>query len=400
MVYGLWLIVCEYILIHFVPRYLYSEMNTLIAIACFLSFVLFSDAFSTPIISCSSQIELHRAISFYIQPNDCVLELGAQLSETSSIICKTIGDEGHVTLVDIVRSDAKSGRCSTRELSQFLSDFGSIENESCVDRVQCRELDEFSKWREMLNKDVQYQVLVLDTGTMIGNDLHLTALTIANEFVAHQETHPRVVLVKSKNLSTLARRIVHSQRLLDGTIKLPSDLNRSHDPFIISSVGVQEYRRTIPFIVRPGDEVLEVGCHFGRTTSILHNAASVSGRGFCIGVDIGPKIIENARTQNSHITFEVCDAWKALELIKIKQRLCPTGQDSSLGYDVVYADIGGLSGANGLLESLALLELLSKSLEPRTIVIKSLCMNRLASQLVAFSSVWNKISPTLYLNEI
>jgi 2-polyprenyl-3-methyl-5-hydroxy-6-metoxy-1,4-benzoquinol methylase len=376
------------------------KMKILIVITCIFSFTLRSDAFSTPIVACSSQIELHRAISFYIQPNDCVLELGAQLSETSSIICNTIGVEGHATLVDITRSDAKSGRCSNRETSRFLGGSESIEDESYADRVTYRELDEFSKWRELINGIHQYQVLILDAGTMIGNDLHLTALTIANEFVAHQETHPRVVIVKSKNLSSLARRIVHSQRLLDGTVKLPSDLKRSHEPFIISSVGVQEYRRTIPFTVLPGDEVLEVGCHFGRTTSILHNAASVPGRGFCIGVDIGPKIIEHAREQNSHITFEVCDAWKALELIKIKQRLCPAGQNFSLGYDVVYADIGGLSGANGLFESLSLLELLSKSLEPRSIVIKSLCMNRLASQLVAFSSVWNKISPTLYLNEI
>ena len=39
-------------------------------------------------------------------------------------------------------------------------------------------------------------------------------------------------------------------------------------------------------------------------------------------------------------------------------------------YDIVYADIGGLSGAHGLLESLALID----ALEPRAITIKSLCM--------------------------
>ena len=59
-----------------------------------------------------------------------------------------------------------------------------------------------------------------------------------------------------------------------------------------------------------------------------------------------------------------------------------------LGHDVVYADIGGLSGAHGNLESLAPIDALANALEPRCVIIKRLCMKRLASQLRLFSEIW------------
>lgn len=162
---------------------------------------------------------------------------------------------------------------------------------------------------------------------------------------------------------------------------------QEHEPYIIASVGVEEYRRTIPFIVEKQDEVLEVGCHFGRTTYILHEKAK-----FCIGVDIGPKIIKHAKKNYETIPFAVADAWRTLDLLKIKHQLMEPSSSSPVlawGYDVIYADIGGLSGPDGLLESIAFVNSLSCALEPRCVVIKSLCMNRLASQLQAFSIIWN-----------
>ena len=53
-------------------------------------------------------------------------------------------------------------------------------------------------------------------------------------------------------------------------------------------------------------------------------------------------------------------------------------------YDAVFVDVGGLSGENGLLEAISLISSISNSLEPRCIVIKSLCIRRLASNLVPF----------------
>ena len=55
----------------------------------------------------------------------------------------------------------------------------------------------------------------------------------------------------------------------------------------------------------------------------------------------------------------------------------------------LYADIGGLSREDGLKESSSLLESIADGL--CGIMSKSLCINCLASQLNAFSVVWNKI---------
>jgi len=370
-----------------------------------------------PIIACSSPAEVQRAISFYLKPNDCVLELGAQLSDTSRHLCRTVGEGGKVVMVDVKRKEATTGRSSFRDTTCFIkadqnsstrtsnddtytnndndSD-SACDDESFIDRVQYEELEQFDQWRSLAHRGQEkrkYQAMILDVGTMIGNDLYLSALSLANEFIAnHQESPPRVIIVKSRTLSNLARRIIHSQRLLDGSAILPNDndMERTDEPIVVPCVGVTDYRRTIPFLVKPGDDVIEVGCHFGRTTTLLHDAVNAdSGNGFCVGVDIGSKIITNAKKQYPHVMFEVVDAWKTLDLLKVKVK---NGNDNFLGYDVVYADIGGLSGAHGLLESLALLDAIAKALEPRSIVIKSLCVNRLASQLVPFSVVWNKMA--------
>lgn len=347
-----------------------------------------------PIISCSSAIEIQRAIDFYIKPKDQVLELGALLAETSLSLCRSVGSEGKVVLVDVKRKDATSGRCSARNTAPFIVSDEALDDNSeeyFLDRAEYKELEHFDQWRS-LTKGVSFDAMILDVGAMIGNDLYLSALSLASEFIANQEMAPRVIIIKSKNLSNLARRIVHSQRLLDNSTTLPNDLVRSNEPIVVPCVGVNNYRRTIPFLVNKGDAVIEVGCHFGRTTALLHDAVTDidEGGGFCVGVDIGPKIIANAKKQYPEIVFEVVDAWNTLDLIKIKSSRDEAGFET-LGYDIVYADIGGLSGAHGLLESLALLDAIAKALEPRSIVIKSLCMNRLASQLVPFSTIWNKI---------
>ena len=70
-------------------------------------------------------------------------------------------------------------------------------------------------------------------------------------------------------------------------------------------------------------------------------------------------------------------------LLKVESNHYLTSFPLALRYDIVYADIGGLSGAHGLLESLALID----ALEPGAIVIKSLCMKRLVPQLIPFSTV-------------
>jgi hypothetical protein len=355
-----------------------------------------TSALSTPIVTCSSSIELERAISFYCKPGDSVLELGAQLSDASRQLCQTIGPTGKANLVDVERSEAKSGRCTHRDVQAFSS----------LNGVHLVDLPTLDDWKECLfqndnNEQRQhYNVILVDLGHMIGNDLYLTTLSLTTRILSETKTNPpRVVLVKSKSLASLARRLIPAQQLVEGhrRLALPGNNNTlarsNNEPYIIASVGVGEYRKVIPFTVQKGDVVLEVGCHFGRSTHLLHEAASSSqgddnnGGGYCIGVDIGPKIIQNAKSQYPSILFAVGDAWRSLQLLKLRRET----DGGILGYDVVYADIGGLSGAHGSLEALALLDALANALEPRCIVIKSLCMKRLASQLRPFSEVWARL---------
>lgn len=407
------------------------------------------------------------------------------MNDVSSTICKTIDVDnkngyGRAVFVDIKRKDATSGRCKPRDINSFFdqlerqnnnhyhnhSDNDNTQGSSLDDddnddqRVTFHELEQFDQWRDVMTfhqldhhhhdkmdstattatttkhfSKLSYDAIIIDVGTMIGNDLHLTALSIANEIIAHHNHnhnhnhHLRIVIIKSKLLSNLARRIIHSQRLFDGSVSLPKpeDILRSSTPFIIASVGVNEYRRTIPYMVKSGDKIIEVGCHFGQTTALLYEAAtsttgssdssddnddddtattiSSSSSGFCIGVDIGPKIIKHAKMKYPHVPFVVGNAWNILQLLKVRyseeiheskhQKINDSTTSVTpllhFGYDLVYADIGGLSGADGLMESLSLLESIGHGIEPRGIVIKSLCMNRLASQLRAFSDVWSRI---------
>ena len=182
---------------------------------------------SVPIITCKSTSEVCTAIGIYINADDRVLELGAQLSDISTRLCQAIGPTGKAVLVDVKRKNATSGRSRGRDTTPFLGGASQqhispeSNREHFVDRVEYHELDQFDQWRELTKGNQYYQVLILDVGSMIGGDLYLSALSLAYEFIGNQEHLPRAIIIKSKVLNNLARRIVHSQRLLDGTVTLP-----------------------------------------------------------------------------------------------------------------------------------------------------------------------------------
>ena len=86
---------------------------------------------------------------------------------------------------------------------------------------------------------------------------------------------------------------------------------RSNTLFV-GTRGVKEYRASIPRWVNGSDTVLEIGCEWGTTTTIIaEHAAAV------IGTDVSPVVIERARERHPHIRFETLDAFDvraALEL--------------------------------------------------------------------------------------
>src|SRR5215470_19436096 len=106
---------------------------------------------------------------------------------------------------------------------------------------------------------------------------------------------------------------------------------------IIATRGVQEYRETIPAVVRPGDHVLEVGCEWGTTTAVLARYAA-----HVIGTDISPKCIERARAIRPGLDFRVLDAFDIRSVL-----------DLGVPVTKVYMDLSGLSGYRGLLDLIA-----------------------------------------------
>ena len=366
-------------------------------------------------IACSSTKELTRAVKAYVQPGDRVVELGAALRETSTAICEAVGPGGEATLVDVKRSFPKRDDVKRTTAMRREGDDATF----YVDRSKFVEIDSFSCWKSALFFDesqndgplTSYDVLVADVSSIHGNDLDLQAVSLVKEFIDLNDNMPgqgtkcRVVIVKSGSLSAWARRLVHAQRLFADNIhrsvrsrltqqKQDDDVHVGSKcfipPIVVGTVGVEEYRRTIPYTVKEGDAALEVGCHLGTSTVEIHNAAldQINGNGGCIGVDIGNSIVDGAKARYPDVPFEVADAWHTMQLARLRRLLPGSEKGGCVGYDVVYVDVGGLSGSDGLLDSLSLINALGMALEPRVVVIKSQCLRRLAGCLIPFSSVW------------
>ena len=105
-----------------------------------------------------------------------------------------------------------------------------------------------------------------------------------------------------------------------------------------------------------------------------------------MGVDISASIIERARSEHPEATFDVCDAWDLAGLqASARAHLARDGDlDGDLaGPEMVMVDVGGLSGAHGELDALALVRALAASFGPnlKAMVIKSHCLRTLALTL-------------------
>jgi hypothetical protein len=335
-------------------------------------------------ITCSSTNELSSAVSRFVRPGDAVAELGSQLRDVSTTICESLEGTGSAVLVDVARKFPKNIKVEEDQRTRAMRRPGDevYFYPGVASFVEIQELD---RWRSAFSESEtdSFDVFILDVNAIVGNDLEWTSLSIAREFSAIYASC-RVVLVKSVTLNQWASKLVHGQRWVDN-----QGVNKgSRARHIIATVGVTDYRKTIPFTVQAGDSVLEVGCHLGTSTALLNQAAGQDqgDAGYCIGVDVGPKIIQGAKERHPGVYFSLGDAWKTAGLLRIQQdfNACHEQESKRLGFDVIYVDVGGLSGSDGLLEAISLLSSLENALEPQYIVIKSLCMRRLASTLVPY----------------
>ena len=305
------------------------------------------------IIAAPSARELERVAPQLISDGDSVLCAGLALGSQIDMLKRLAG---RIVCVDVPRKASQS----RQEL--FRSD----------DDV--RPLTRAGDVTAALRPDENFDCVVLDAAALLGFDLPLDTLALCEALRRRQETPP-TVLVRSSALATLAGRLAAGDdltriaRILHMHDERPSlDETRIYEaqPVIVGARGVREYRACIGTVVRPGDRVLELGCHFGTTTALLADAV---GLGYALGLDVGPSIIAKAQEEHPGVDFMVGDAWGVGGLA----RLGP--------WDAVFVDVGGLSGADGTLDALALARSLGAALEPRAVVLKSKCLRRLAKSL-------------------
>lgn len=381
-------------------------------------------------------------------------ELGAQLRDVSTVIAERCES---AVLVDVERK-FPTNRNTDRTTAMRLPKNNSTRSDNSntwdykSNNTAFREIPSLSDWRKAffvnndnnINDDANdddglsqqkqntYDVLVVDVSGIVGNDLEWTTFSIIQDFLAFNKALGgrtcHTVLVKSAGLNRLASRLIHGRVWnvkemesmapppTTSTSKSTHNQNQPPPPLILATVGVQEYRQTMKGAVQPGDAVLEVGCHCGTSTVLLDNKAknshaadddddddgiitstdtstSING-GYCIGLDVGSSIIESAKKRHPTVYFQVGDAWKTAQILRIQQEYLASASNDSheqiqiqqqrIGFDVVYVDVGGLSGSDGVLEALMLLTSLEYALEPRVLVIKSQCMRKLASALTPF----------------
>ena len=138
----------------------------------------------------------------------------------------------------------------------------------------------------------------------------------------------------------------------------------------IGTRKVKEYRESIPVWVNENDVVLEIGCEWGTTTTIIAQ--------YCkevIGTDISPECIERARGKYPELHFEVLDGFDVRAALDLGKQ-----------FTKIYIDISGLSGYRSLLDVISLLTMYATVFRPEAIVVKSGALKHFASHCIAWQS--------------
>ena len=138
----------------------------------------------------------------------------------------------------------------------------------------------------------------------------------------------------------------------------------------IATRGVEEYRQSIQTWVKSTDTVLEIGCEWGTTSTLIHNVCKN-----LIATDISLDCIERARQQYPEIRFETLDAFNIKAAMKFGDH-----------FSKIYIDMSGLSSYRALLDVIALLNQYAAIFEPEAIIIKSGSLKQFAKNCIAWKS--------------
>jgi hypothetical protein len=231
-----------------------------------------------------------------------------------------------------------------------------------------------------LKKLEPIDVICVNYTDAMGNFLLADSVAMIRLFRCLFEPSLRVIIIKDKGLS----RHADSYTTVDGFSAACRAAEagaggraqlRYQEPAVICAVGVSEYRAAIPLAVREGDRVLEIGCARGTTIAeALSRIGDASKGGLAVGIDMGKVCIDNARKdhrlllqQNAHLRFEVGNGWDVPGLLKLSEF-----------FNVIFVDIGGISGADGEFEGISFVRQLTHvfsaraaARQLRAVVVKS-----------------------------
>lgn len=138
----------------------------------------------------------------------------------------------------------------------------------------------------------------------------------------------------------------------------------------IATRGVEEYRQTIPIWVRPEDTILEIGCEWGTTSTVIWEKCKN-----IIATDISIDCIKVARTKYPEIRFETLDAFNIKKAMHFGSK-----------FSKIYIDMSGLSSYRALLDVIALVNMYASVFDPEAIIIKSGSLKQFARNCVEWKS--------------
>lgn len=138
----------------------------------------------------------------------------------------------------------------------------------------------------------------------------------------------------------------------------------------IATRGVDEYRQTIEKWINPTDSVLEIGCEWGTTSTLIYEKCKN-----LTATDISIECIQKARQKYPEINFATLDAFNIREAMKLGDK-----------FSKIYIDMSGLSSYRALLDVIALLNQYAAIFEPKAIIIKSGSLKQFARNCVEWKT--------------
>ena len=307
--------------------------------------------------------------------DDILLECGCQLGATTALLAARCRS---VVGVDLDRSLDSRGRSSVSRVHATAAAAGLPPSV----RFEC--LDVFDALALQSACPEPVLLIVLDASSVFGADMLLACIALCRQLSQLYAPSLRAVIIKSRAVTRLQWSLTTGASLLSRAAA-PADppaVSRAGPAWrVVGTVGVAEYRAVGMLLLESSSEhpvrILEVGCHMGTTTALLHARAAELGGGSATGVDVSHSIVERARALHTGVDFETADAWDVTRMQEV-------GRDATL----LMLDVGGISSAHGELDMLALLAQLRSALPSlRMVVVKLHCLRTLATQLQSWQAM-------------